>query len=521
MVWTLPVLLMLIGCANPGTEAASVTPPAAQTDTQAEIAALRQAVVDLHGRLYHQTAQDLRPQLLEAMLRDAVVDVRLLGLDLVRQRLLDLGPEQVAAELRQALRARIDDTDAQVQRGSVLLMRDLADSVAAEMVAQRLAAADNQTPLPLIEAYLLMLARVPQAEAVDPAMTLLNHPTLRAEAAWVLSSAMEVGLVSGDESQQIRSVLRRQLRGNREPHPRVVRLYGQVATDDDWTRIERWLDSEDAALREAAARAWANSTQPLGVLVDRAVDPLIEPIFLAAAARRGQRPATFLAVVDHTPRDAAAAEVWADALPRMAGRMDAAVVLEADGRLADRGVEPSVRLRLLSAAIERFGLPAVSDGRVTGPMPADGQVGRLLLARAALRQAMGDANSARADFQRMAMLWDSLDDAQRLACELGTVQTTLAADELDAALAVMRQSLQRPGQASDPAAPARWTAVADVLLAAVAEKHAADQTDAAIHLLDGLSQSLADARFDGLDQLQQRIADLRRQTSPPDPDVVK
>jgi hypothetical protein len=154
-------------------------------------------------------------------------------------------------------------------------------------------------------------------------------------------------------------------------------------------------------------------------------------------------------------------------------------------------------------------------------MPADGQIGRLLLARAALRQATGDAASARADFQRAAMLWNSLDDAQRLACELGLVRTMLAADELDAALAALRESLQRAAADRRPAAAARLVALADALLTTAADYLHGDRGDHALRLLDGLTEMLdaADIRHTDRDDLRQRIADLRRQTAAPDTDI--
>jgi hypothetical protein len=519
ITWALPLVFTLSACTTAATEAASpasaASPGAAaasQGGAQTEVAVLRQAVVDLYTRLYQLTPQDRRPQLLQSMLNDPVVEARLLGLDLVRQRVLDLGPDQIDPPLRQALRLRIDDADVRVQRGAVLLMRDLADPQAAEIVAQRLADADAATPVALIEAGLLMVARVPQAQAVEPAMRFLTHATVGGEAAWALSSALEVGLVSAEERGHIQGVLRRQLRNARDPHPRMVRLYGQVAADRDWARIERWLDSEDAVLREAAARTWSDSARSLGPLIDRASDPMIEPFFLAAAARRGQRAEVFLSVVDHVPA-VSAADIWADALVQMAGRVDAAAVLAADRELRRREVDAALRLRVLGAAIERFDVPAVSDGQLAGPMPEDANAGRLLLARAAARQSMGDAASARADFQRAAVFWEALDEQERLACERGLVRAMLEAEELDAALQAVGASLARAGREDAPAAWGRFVAVAEVVLAAARQRTEAGQHDASAHLLDGLSRTLdrADARFDGLGDLRQRIARLRDQ----------
>ncbi len=501
-------------------------------EESAEASVMRQAAVDLHARLYHLTAQDQRPELLAAMLADPVAAIRLLAIDLVRQRVLDLGPDQVAAPLRSALVRRLDDSNAQVQRGAVLLLRDLADATGADAAARRLAAADEGTSRSLVEAYLLLLARVPQATAVEPAMRLLDDPDLDTPAASALSSAIEVGLVSERERGVIRTLLRDRWRSGGASQPRLVRLYGQVADEDDWNRVEGWLDSEDAAVREAAARAWAGSRRPLAVLVSRAGDPVIEPIYLAAAAEHGQRGDVLEALAGQRPGDATMTEAWAEALVRMAGRVAPSAVLAADARLRERGEPATVRLRLLSSAIDRYPLPAGDhdedngtglagdDGRPAGVAPADGHIGRLLLARADLRRQEGDASSARADYQRAARLWEALGERDRLRCELGLVEASLAGGELDAAVAAVRRSIERAMSrqaGADGAASAgakadmdRARTVADRLLDAAIQHMEAGEMEAAGVLLDGLTEAvnLAGPAFEAL---RREAASARRQ----------
>src|SRR5699024_1342539 len=117
-------------------------------------------------------------------------------------------------------------------------------------------------------------------------------------------------------------------------------LLARVGDDQDWQRIADWLDSPDAALKRAAATAWAASGRSLQVLADRAVDPIIEPIVIAAALRTGDDPWTLRSLVQHRPEQPQAAEAWEEALVAMSERVAPSVVYEAALIVEPRGSAP-------------------------------------------------------------------------------------------------------------------------------------------------------------------------------------
>lgn len=303
---------------------------------------------------YRATGAEQRAALLARLLNDPLEPVRELAMTLSVQRLVDDGPFD--EPLREALRARLDDSVPEIRQRAALLLRDLADAPAADRAATRLASG-RESVVTVLRAKLLMLTRLPRAAAVEPAAELLGHASLSGEAAAMLAAAVEAGLVSRAQRGRILERLRWAL-AEQPPRPQVVRLLGRLGGEPDWQRIREWLDSDDAPVKQAAAHVWAESSRSLMPLASRADDPQIGPVFVRVAAQRGRTPATLEALLEHPPGEGEAEaeqrEQWQRALIALAGRVPSAAVGTAVDRLGEMAREPALREAMLSAALERF-----------------------------------------------------------------------------------------------------------------------------------------------------------------------
>lgn len=395
---------------------------------QAQQQQLEQRLADAQRAIYRAAPLDERQAVLAHLLKDPLESVRTVGLDLAVQRLVNAQPFDQS--LREALRSSLSDASAVIRQRATLLLRDLADEQAAGLVAQRLASQQESNPA-VLRASLLMMARLPDAAAVEPAMQMLTHADVQAEAAAALAAAHSADML--DDKQRSRAVqtLRSELDAMGDsPRPQMVTLLAALASDRDWQRIKAWLSSEDSSVRQAAAQAWAESQQPLSVLAQRVVDPVIGQIVVQAAAQRGQDVETFESLVAYRP--AANAEIWARALLAMAGRVPAEAVLSAAAELAGLQTMDTSRLReqMLSAALSRTD----DNANLTDTLLAT-----LLLERGHLRLVAGKPADAMADLEQAAVLASRLDRTHRKALQRRRIEACLAMGEVDIALTIARE----------------------------------------------------------------------------------
>ena len=113
----------------------------------------------------------------------------------------------------------------------------------------------------------------------------------------------------------------------------MIELLGRLASEEDWVRIEHWMDNGDADVKIAAAQASVRSTRPLAALVRRRNDPIIQPILILAAQKRGQSEETMLALIGIKPTQDQSAQAWQNALVEMARRAPPLAVLHTDQAL--------------------------------------------------------------------------------------------------------------------------------------------------------------------------------------------
>ncbi len=338
---------------------------------------------------YRSAAAESRDSLLVRYLASPVEPTRQLGVELAARRLSEGGlPEP----LRVALRERLNDPAPAVRTTATTLLKDLADRPAAEIVAQRLDEALEDAPT-AIDAGLSLLARVPIAQGVQPALRLLESPTHRDAAARVLVSVLDAGLLEETTRKTLAATVRAQV-DDGKVSPIFVELLGRVAQDDtDWQLIKSWLESKQEAVRAAAAKAWGNSDQPIDALADKAGDAAIQPALYAAALKRGSGAKVMKALAQQSPEQEAFVPAWRGALIAIAERSEPRVIQNV---LSDVELDRSLRHDLLTIAINRLEAKAKqAEGKLSTP-DATSMV-ELAQSRSEIRLAAGELVEASAD----------------------------------------------------------------------------------------------------------------------------
>ncbi|MEM7681442.1 MAG: hypothetical protein AAF288_05760 [Planctomycetota bacterium] len=436
-------------------------------------------LIESQRALYRTTAPDDRAGVLVFMLADALEPIRVLAIALAEQRLLDDLPFD--GELRSGLRAGLSDESPLVRQRAAAVLRDLSDAPAADRVANRLADRAEGDPA-VLQAALSMMARLPRQASVEPAMDLLDDRVLRPDAAAALSSAARVGVVTDAQKREVRATLDRILSAAGPVDPPIIALLGQVidANDDRWERVVRWLDDPRPEVRETAARAWAESPHSLLEIAIRSADPVIQPVVLSAANRRGSEAATLRALAERPPTRPALDPAWRDALVATASRVQPPTqALPIATALPDD--ERGLRLadRILTAAIDRPGQELERDEASL----------RLLLERGGVRERLDDPQSAVRDFERVAVSADQLSPASRDDLYRGLARAYLAADRINEALASTRVLLADP-QGRIPAAAIEDPLV-EMILDGAQQRSEAGQFAVAQSLVSGLREMLA------------------------------
>ena len=394
---------------------------------------LEDKLLESQRALYQANSPQGRPDVLVYMLRDPLTPIRQLGMDLTRQRLLDDLPFE--EPLREALRARLTDPVPSIRVDAALRLRDLSDVPAAQIIAARLGEEQEQVSS-VLGAYLRVMARLPQALAVDPSADFLNDEALRADAAAALAAAFDAGLMSKAQVNRAAKLARKFVEDGRPPAPQVITLIGKVGNKDDWKDIVNWVDHADSAVKQAAAQAWADSDRPLSELADRMDDPVIEPIVIAAATRRGQAAYTLNVLTTHRPQRERTAEAWRRALVAMAARVPADAVLITVRQVAELGESNRLRLEIITAAIDRPLADTLS--------PAERLA--LLLTRGEVSMEAGDAAVALNDFLTVSAAESSLSPAQADRLARGMTRAYLQLGRIDQAFATARKLLTPAGR---------------------------------------------------------------------------
>ncbi len=399
-----------------------------QTNQRVHTHQVEDRLLESQRALYRTTAVEDRPAVLSYMLAEPLMPIRELAMDLALQRLL--ANEPFDEPLRAALRARLTDKSANIRQRATLLLRDLADQPAADLVALRLEFQEEQVPS-VLRASLLMMSRLPRTEAVEPAYEMLADESLRGEAAGALAAAADAGFLSEKLAGKSARRVRRYLPVQGPPAPQVITLLGKIGNHEDWSRIADWVDNPDPAVKQSAAQAWADSNRSLKLLAERAGDPIVQPIVIVAATQRGSDPWTLRALARNRPEQQQTVEAWQRALIAMAGRVPADTILPTVKLLVANNEPASFRDQILTAAI---------DHAMSTEKPDDALLG-LLLERAETRMAMGNPGPALGDYQRLEGPIDQLSDKDRDRLDRGMIKAYLLLGQVDEAFDVARRLL--------------------------------------------------------------------------------
>lgn len=465
---------------------------------------VEQRLNENHRTLYRTAAAGDRPAVLIRMLADPLDAVRLQAVELAMQRLLDdAGFDE---KLRQALRDRLDDPAPEIRQRVTLLLRDIADEPAADLVARRLAHG-QETSVTVLRWSMLLMARMPRTQAIPAALTLLQHPSVRGDAAAALAAAHEAGLLRPKQASRALKTVRSQL-DQTGAAPQLLALLSRIGEDDDWKRIAEWLHSSDRPLKEAAAKAWAASSQPLTPLAEMADDPVIQPVLFLAAAQRGRDVHTFRAVVLHPPADGAVVQNWQRAVLAMSERVSERVVLAAARELVKLDQPVQLAEQMITASLQR------EDATASEQITAE-----LLVERARLRLIAGEHAQAVADYEHIAKLKARFPVRQTIAIARRRVQAYLLMNDVDKAMDLARQLFQPADLAAEWSRHTDLAAVStaddpvgvvDLFLAA-AQRHAlAGRTEPASRILSQLRHWLQPIMQPSLDQ---RIALVEAQVA--------
>ena len=483
-------------------------------------------LLSVYRQLHRATDQDDRQSLLVTLLADDSSSIRQLAIDLMWQRLSDQQP--FGPELRKALLPALSDPSASIRRGAARLLRDLSDQRGADAMARRLVGADEHDP-DVLRVYLLVMADQPRARAIVAAMGLLADPALRNEAAGVLVRAVEEDVFGQSQRADLKLRLRRQINTNTPPVPKVIELLGYVGDQDDWQRIEQWIDSDQGKVKEAAAIAWARSARPLTVLAHRADDLLIQPIVIAAATRRGQRADTLMALLAHRPEQDQARQAWQRALVAMAGRVPPDDVLKAQAALGDEAQADDLRTQLLSEAIGKA-LPGSGNGNggngddPAPPLPPQAEptvIVDLLLERAQIRLAGGEPRMAMADLSVIVARNWTVEPAQRRRHDALSMKARLSAGDTPGAADVAAKALERERKLGDDAFSNAVNEVAAVFLDAASRHVTANQAKRAADVLAKLAELVGESLPDPLKQkVRQLDAQIQEPASPEPEDTT-
>jgi len=433
-----------------------------------------------------------REELLIAWIEDPLPPIGQLAMDLVAQRLVDVGAEPVREPLRVALRRGLHAEDPSMRRRAADALRQLGDAPAAAIVAEQLAARSEPDP-DVLTAYLRLVRHVPQRQAIEPLITMMLDPRATRLAADALTAALDVEdqappWITPKQAMTVRGVARRHLEVVNPQTPSMIRLLGRIAAPqdrEDWRLIARFLDSSVDRVKEAAAEAWAESDQPLGPLATRAFDEVIQPFLYGAAIQRGHSDSIFAALAVHPPAQPSRTPNWEQALIALAGRVCSTEVLRVADQIAVPGEGEGLRIGLLSTAILATESAGTNPPRLEEASPA---LATLLLSRAETLLDAGQARRSLPDYQRIISDENlGTTPAQVHAARRGALQAMLATAQVTAALAVAKEDLAAT-DGTDPSG--HGTDVVALLIDAARRAAESEHTDQARTIHDFLTSQV-------------------------------
>lgn len=477
----------------------------------------RQAIdrlLDAQRQLVRVTPPQDRQTLLTAMLQDPLEPIRHLGIELLDQR--SRSGEPLDQSLRQSLLDRLDDPAADVRLAAARLLRNLRDEAGsrqrtAQAVAQRLSAM-QETSTPVLRTYLLILTDTPVSIAVDRQIELLRNPELREDAAGAIAAAIDQDMVGQEDRALLHRIFARLAAGDQPPEPKLIELLGRVGNQGDWKRIASWLEGQEDRIRIAAARTWAQSDQPLALLAEYVNVPVLQPVIIEAAYRRGKSTAMLEALINNRPQQEQLAQAWQAALVAMAGRIEPAQALAADRLMLERGEPAALRVAFVGAAA------AALDNRETSSGQDLSLHASVWLHYARLLLQTGSAESAWGQLTRLDAHQDTLAPRQQRQLAQLRLEVLAAAGDLDRAMIQSDQILGMIAQLPANDRPASASPVLGIYFNWTDRSIATRQFDQAqrilLYLRSQMGQLMAQNQQQRLATLEQTILAARTPVAP-------
>lgn len=334
-----------------------------------------QRVVEAERELFVRLSPEDQFARLQVLLSDPLTPIRQFAVDRVERLLRDseLAPIQVQDKLAERLADAGEGRS--LRLSAARLLNDLNYPRTGELVAAALASEADPTRA---TGYLEILFKRPSPSALEVLTTWLDDVQAgrtAADAAWALVST---AALDEDALAELRPIARHAaLQHTTSAH---VRLVAGLGEDADRSRIESWLDSNDPAIRSAAAEglSWAGVLAPLQ---QRATDEAIYAHRIQLIAQGDVDLTTLRELVRIAPPQPHK-QMWMTATAGFFAKLPPGEMLQGDDILASFDhVDQALRVAVLARAAQ---LP-------DDALPAD--------QRAAL-------------FLRLAELWLATDDPQ-------------------------------------------------------------------------------------------------------------
>lgn len=464
---------------------------AQSADLNRRLAKRTERLTQTYNNLYDATDEKGRGAILQQMLADELIELRLLALSLIERRVLNA--QTIPDEVRVAMRRRLTDRDPAVRAKSATLLENVADTEAATRVIDLLLGEND----PKVQsAYLALLARLPQREAVNPALLLLQRPDVRAAAATFLVAAAEQKLLTESQVDSALAVAREQLVGE-APEPAVIRLVGKLGGEPDQPRLVQLLNHEDAQVRLAAVNAFEDPRWPIDPMLERLGDTTLKPAIIQLIERRGSRASTLIALLGAEPEDADLLVKWTAAVAAVAGRLTAEDLVKVDTLLAAQSARAVLEEQILKAASNNV----AAEGETPAANPdAEARRDEASLRLAALYLRTDQPAKAKPIYERLtARNGLSPDNHRRLL--IGQLELLLAQKQFDEAAAYTTKQLAPGSVLTADALAEPWLVAADK---ALTDRNTADARSLTAHAARLLSAKLSTPLAARLSTLQTR-----------------
>lgn len=306
---------------------------ARNADANQHIQKVTSQLVGTYVRLYDATVEAERAAVLNQMLQDPMVELRLEGLKLVERRLLNVQP--IDEPTRELVRGMLMDDQPTVRVAAAKQLETMAD---ADGVGRAVSLLADEPDESVQRAFLSLLARVPTEAAVDRALERVADPALRGPAMAVIVAAADAGKVSSD--QAARALARvgehlESLEADQTPDPMALRLLGRLGGVNDEPRLANWLQHPNTDVKRAAADALAADRWPLRTLLDYLADPDLGPFITQVVGRRGSQVSELVKLLAAEPAEIEHQRPWREAAIAICTRLDTEGLIALDQFLND------------------------------------------------------------------------------------------------------------------------------------------------------------------------------------------